>query len=129
MKISEVAQETGLTTKTIRYYESIGLLPPAERADNGYRLYGARQLAPLRLLSRARQAGFSLNECEQLMKLLADPHRHSADVKATLMNKVERIEQQILELQAMRDSLLEMSKRCADDDCPHCGILESLTAP
>lgn len=129
MKISEVARETGLTTKTIRYYESIGLVPEPSRGTNGYRQYGARHLAPLRLLGRARKAGFSLEECEQLVRLLSNPHRQSADVKATLLDKVERIEQQIKELTAMRDSLLQLSAQCAGDACPECGILDSLTAP
>src|SRR6188474_3393891 len=70
LKIQEVAAETGLTTRAIRYYEEIGLLEPAGRSDGAYRLYDASDLERLRFIKSLRDdAGFSL---AQVGKLLED---------------------------------------------------------
>ncbi|QGG58343.1 MerR family transcriptional regulator [Paenibacillus sp. B01] len=68
-KIEDIAQMTGLTKRTIRYYEEIGLLAP-ERSDGGYRLYGEEHVARLRKLIDARDAlGFSLQELQQYVAI------------------------------------------------------------
>ena len=80
MNISDVAK-TGLTSKAIRFYEEKGLVTPPLRSENGYRSYTQLHLDELTLLRRARQVGFNLEECGELVNLFNDPKRHSADVK------------------------------------------------
>ncbi len=82
MNIGEAAAQSGVPAKTIRYYEEIGLIQPARRADNGYRAYRAPDVHMLRFVQRARSLGFSVRDCRQLLQLYQDPHRASADVKA-----------------------------------------------
>ena len=81
MNIGSVAEATGLPAKTIRYYESIGLVGPAERSTGNYRLYGEREVMTLRFIERARRLGFSLKEVKELLALWHDRQRASADVR------------------------------------------------
>ena len=67
MFIKELAKQTGLATKTIRYYESIGLVPPPQRAENNYREYGPADAERLRFIGAARSLGFSLNDIAEFL--------------------------------------------------------------
>ena len=69
LKIQEVAAETGLTPRSIRYYEEVGLLEPAGRSEGAYRLYDASDLERLRFIKELRdEAGFSLAQIGQLLE-------------------------------------------------------------
>lgn len=126
MNISEAAEQAGLPTKTIRYYEEIGLVEPARRRDNGYRDYAERDVHMLRFLSRARGLGFSVADCRALVTLYADTGRKSADVKEIALNRVAEIDGKISELQAMRATLVNLAETCHGDDRPDCPIIDDL---
>ena len=127
MNISQAAKHTGLNNKTIRYYESIGLISPASRGANGYRLYGEKQLKELRFVHQARDLGFTLDECRELLALYNDHSRKSADVKVIARSRIEDINQRILQLQAMKDSLVKLVDCCHGNDRPDCPILDGLS--
>lgn len=126
MHISDVAKKTGLTSKAIRFYEQKGLVMPAYRADNGYRTYGQKQLDELIFLRKARQVGFNLTECQELLQLFNDPTRHSADVKARTLHKVSEIEQQIHVLQEIQQQLRDLAAACPGNEQAECPIIEGL---
>lgn len=126
MNISDVAKKTGLTRKAIRFYEEKGLVTPPLRSDNGYRRYTSQHLNELMLLRQARQVGFNLEECGELVTLFNDPTRHSADVKARTLQKVADIERHIDELQQMRRQLLVLAESCPGDDGADCPIINNL---
>ncbi|ADO49552.1 Cu(I)-responsive transcriptional regulator [[Enterobacter] lignolyticus] len=126
MNISDVAKKTGLTSKAIRFYEEKGLVTPPLRGDNGYRSYTQKHLDELTLLRQARQVGFNLEECGELVNLFNDPERHSADVKARTLQKVADIERHIKELQNMRTQLLTLAEACPGDDSAECPIIDNL---
>ncbi|MCV6613603.1 MAG: Cu(I)-responsive transcriptional regulator [Cellvibrionaceae bacterium] len=128
MNISEAAKRSGLSSKTIRYYESIDLIAPAKRADNGYRDYSERDLEMLRFVQRARATGFGIEECRQLLDLYGNQQRHSAHVKALVLEKVAQVESQIQELQSMRTTLKGLAEHCAGDEGPQCAIIDELSA-
>ncbi len=127
MNISEVAKRTGLTSKAIRFYEEKGLVTPPLRAENGYRSYGQKHLEELTLLRQARQVGFNLEECGELVALFNNPARHSADVKARTLQKVAEIERHIAELSSMRQQLLALAESCPGDDSADCPIINGLS--
>ncbi|GAA6151978.1 Cu(I)-responsive transcriptional regulator [Pseudoteredinibacter isoporae] len=127
MNISEAAKRSGLGSKTIRYYESIGLVAPAKRSENGYRDYSEHDVEALRFLQRARATGFGIEECRQLLGLYDNDQRHSSHVKSLVLEKVEQVESQIAELQAMRDTLNSLASRCAGNEGPQCAILDELS--
>ena len=127
MNISDVAKKTGLTSKAIRFYEDKGLVTPPLRGENGYRSYSQQHLDELTLLRQARQVGFNLEECRELIFLFNDPSRHSADVKRRTLEKVAEIERHISELQGMRTQLLALADSCPGDDSADCPIIDNLS--
>lgn len=126
MNISDVAKKTGLTSKAIRFYEEKGLVTPPLRMDNGYRSYSAKHVEELTLLRQARQVGFNLDECREMVSLFNDPERHSADVKARTLGKVGEIEAHINELQLMRQKLIDLAASCPGDAGAECPIINHL---
>jgi MerR family copper efflux transcriptional regulator len=126
MRISEVAKRSGLSAKTIRYYEEIGLIDPATRGLNGYRDYDSSALGQMRFLARARDVGFNLEESRQLLGLLKDSTRQSMHARSLVLEKSQQLEQKIQKLHAMQDVLNDMARRCNGDEGPECAILDEL---
>ncbi len=124
MNIGSVAEITGLPAKTIRYYEDIGLIPKAVRAENGYRYYGDADVQTLRFIQRARHLGFSVKDVGNLVTLWNDKNRASADVKAMALRHIEEVEKRITELESIRKTLLHLTDQCHGDDRPDCPIIE-----
>ena len=125
MNIGEAAEQSGLPTKTIRYYEEIGLVSPG-RASNGYRDYSVNDVHQLAFVQRARSLGFSIEECKLLLSLYRDDHRASADVKALATRKIQEIDQKINELISLKDTLTNLANNCHGDSKPDCPILDDL---
>ncbi len=125
MNIGDAARHAGLPAKTIRYYEEIGLIAP-QRAGNGYRDYSGDDVHRLAFLKRARNLGFSIDDCRQLMALYQDRSRASADVRQIASDHVTAIEEKIRELQSMRSTLQKLIHACHGDARPDCPILEEM---
>jgi DNA-binding transcriptional MerR regulator len=91
MEIRELSVSTGVPAKTIRYYESIGVLPPPERKSNGYRVYREADMERVRFVAGARGLGFSLDD---ITEILALRDRREAPCRVVL----ELLEQKALEV-------------------------------
>lgn len=126
MNISKVSELTGLTAKTLRYYESIGLIPEPERGENGYRSYSDSLLRRIRFIKNAREAGFNLEECRELLVLHDNECRTSAEVKALTLTKIEDLEQRIAQMQQLLKGLRRLADQCHGDQQPECPIMEAL---
>ena len=124
MNIGAAAEATGVPPKTIRYYESIGLIPPATRAENGYRHYTGFDIETLKFIQRTRHLGFSVKDIGGLLALWHDKDRTSASVKALALNHIYDVEQRIQELDTIRKTLIDLTERCHGDDRPECPILD-----
>lgn len=128
MNIGDAAAYSGLSSKTIRYYESVGLVEPSTRRDNGYREYSEEKLRELVFLRHTRQFGFDLKECKTLLDLYRDPQRRSQDVHEVVADKLHDIEQRINELQTMKTLLEAMSGLCPNDHGAECAIIDALAS-
>jgi MerR family copper efflux transcriptional regulator len=126
MNISIVAERSGVSAKTIRYYESIGLIPSADRRTNGYRAYDTEDVHTLQFIRRARSLGFSVDEIRNLLDLWQDEKPASARVKALATQHLRELDQKIEELQSMRQTLADLVDRCRGNDWPDCPILKDL---
>lgn len=126
MNIGAAAARSGVTAKTIRYYESIGLLPSASRRTNNYRDYAEAEIQTLRFIARARGLGFSVKDVGQLLALWHDRSRASHDVKAVAQAHLGEIDRKIAELEAMRGTLQHLITACHGDHRPDCPILDDL---
>lgn len=106
-RIAEVAERTGFSTPTLRYYEDIGLLPPAERTPAGYRLYDDRDIERLTFIARAKQLGCSLEEITDLTDAWDSnecaPIKHR--LRAVVAAKLADAEARIAELTAFAEDL------------------------
>jgi len=128
LNISDAAKQSGVPPKTIRYYESIGLIDEPLRSENGYRAYRDEDVHSLRFVQRARSLGFSVQDCRQLLALYKDPGRASADVKAMAELRIAEIDQKVKELTSMRETLSHLAAHCHGNDKPACPILDDLAA-
>ena len=128
MNIGTAAARSGVPPKTIRYYESIGLIPTATRRDNNYRDYSEIDVAALRFIARARKLGFSVKDVSALLALWRDKSRVSHHVKALALHHIAEIDQRLAELEGMRRTLVDLTARCHGDDRPECPILDELAA-
>lgn len=128
MTIGEAAARSGMARKTIRFYEQIGLVRPAQRFANQYRAYKEGDVHTLRFVHRARTLGFSLKDIEALLSLYHDRRRASRDVKRLALQHVADIDRKIAELRALRETVATLAQRCHGDDRPDCPILEELEA-
>jgi MerR family copper efflux transcriptional regulator len=118
LRIQEVAAEVGLTARSIRYYEEVGLLKPAGRSEGDYRLYDADDLERLRFIKGLRDdAGFSLAEIGQMLGDEAARTRNRerfrstddpAERKAALRDGIARIDRQVATLRAKIDRVESM---------------------
>ena len=107
MKIQEFSWLSGLSAKTIRYYEAIGVLPSPQRTQNGYRDYSEKDLERARFVAGIRTLDLSLNE---IMELLAMRDRREAPCR-TLLDRIEQKANQIKErIQALRQMEVDLRK-------------------
>jgi len=110
LRIQEVADLVGLTPRSIRYYEELGLLEPAARSEGAYRLYDADDIARLQFIKGLRDdAGFSLAEIGQLLedetaraenRARFRTSRRPAERRAVLLDGIVRIDRQVATLRA-----------------------------
>jgi DNA-binding transcriptional MerR regulator len=118
LRIQEVAAEVGLTPRSIRYYEEVGLLEPAARSEGAYRLYDESDIERLRFIRGLRDdAGFSLAQIGQLLEDEAARERNrerfratedAAERRAILVDAMERVDRQIENLRQKADRLATM---------------------
>ncbi|KOO04190.1 Cu(I)-responsive transcriptional regulator [Vibrio nereis] len=126
MNIGEVAKITGLSSKSIRLYEDKKLITPPSRSESGYREYRDLHIHELNMISRAKNAGFSLVECKEFVELAHNPNRKSREVKEKTREKLKEVENKIRELKEIEKQLNSWISSCPGDESNQCPIIEEL---
>lgn len=108
MKIGVLASRSGLTVKTLRYYEDLGLLPAIGRSEGGYRLFAEESLRRLEFIRRLKTLGLSLEEIQDCLAVHDAGELPCGDIEIQLGRQIERIDGQIKELRQLRMELQEL---------------------
>ncbi|MBD2815922.1 Zn(2+)-responsive transcriptional regulator [Xenorhabdus sp. Flor] len=128
-RIGQLARLANVTPDTVRFYEKQGLMEHEERTKGGYRLYTKQDLQRLRFIRYAKQLGFTLEAIVELLSIRVDPEHHTCqESKQIVDSRLQEIEEKILEMQRMRDSLKMLSDACCGSahTSTYCSILEIL---
>lgn len=120
MRIGEVAEQVGVSTKTVRYYEQLGLLPEPERTASGYRAYGDDTVDRLRFVRDAQATGLSLTEIHSILELKDHGERSCEHTRALLRRQIDDIDAQITRLSEARRTLVELAAHAAHADPADC---------
>ncbi len=120
MRIGELAARVGVTTKTIRYYETIGLIPKAERAPNGYRDYPEDAADRLRFVRDAQETGLSLTEIGSILDLRSQGHTTCEHVQSLLEGHLLDLDRHIEALVKTRTQLAALTARAKTLDPTAC---------
>ena len=121
MRIGELAELSGISAKTIRYYEEMGLLPPAPRESNGYRSYSSTALKQLQFVQHAHAAGLTLREIAHVLLIRSEGRAPCVHVRELLHRHLLEIDVRLAELHATRDALQDLVMQAETADpalCP-----------
>lgn len=120
MRIGETAAAAGMTTKTLRFYESRGLLPAADRAPNGYRDYTHETIGRLEFIRRGRTAGLTLAQIGDILSVRDIGQAPCIHVKDLLAKQLHELDAQIADLTALRATVSEFHDAAAAGDPADC---------
>jgi len=124
--IGELSRLTGVKIETIRYYETIGIMPNPPRNSSGYRVYATPHRERLSFIRRSRELGFSQPEVRKLLTLV-DEHQYTcAEVRDMTARQLANVHAKIEDLQKMATALARMVNECAGGDIPECPIIDAL---
>jgi len=127
IRIGELAAELDINPKTIRYYESIGLLPKPERTESGYRLYRSDDQERLAFILKARAVGLTLAEIHEMVALRGRGTQPCGHLRDLIRNKLGTVDDQLRALEAFRHELVMLEAEASETICGDghvCGVIE-----
>jgi Cu(I)-responsive transcriptional regulator len=126
VNIGQAAKAAGVSAKMIRHYETIGLVPAADRRSSGYRDYSQDEINRLRFVRRSRELGFSIDRIRDLLRLWSDRERNDAEVRQVAFDHIAELEAKAAALQEMIGTLRDLASACEKGDRPLCPIISAL---
>jgi DNA-binding transcriptional MerR regulator len=127
MRIGQLADQVGVNPKTIRYYESIGLIPDPDRTAAGYRIYGEADVDRIAFIRRAQQLGLNLEEIGEILALRERGQRPCGYVLQIAEARLAEIDRRITEMQHARSELhdlLQHADDLAEDGGDYCHLID-----
>jgi MerR family copper efflux transcriptional regulator len=128
MNIGQASKLSGLSSKMIRHYESIGLIQGQSRTEAGYRNFGEYDIQQLKFIYQARSLGFSLEQVAKLLLLWKQEDRASINVNDLVKDHIIQLNEKIDTMMQMRNTLEQLVEACPASDNPDCPILAALSA-
>lgn len=126
LPIGELARRTGAKVQTIRYYESIGLMPEPDRSCGNQRLYSARHLARLGFIRHSRELGFPLDAIRALLGLADRPETSCAEADRIATAQLAAVRTRIARLRSLEKELARMTAECGQGRVSECRVIEVL---
>jgi MerR family Zn(II)-responsive transcriptional regulator of zntA len=128
LTIGKLAERTGISTDTLRYYEKMGLIKAASRSESGYRIFGEDAERILQFIKGAKTLNFTLEEIRQLLTLNRSDKATCAEVLKHTIGKITEAEQKINELTEVKKILTSLVEQCPADESSIscCPILEHI---
>lgn len=126
LAIGALSEATGVKVPTIRYYESVGLMPAAARSEANRRTYDGDAIRRLRFIRHARELGFEVDDIRQLLDLSDQPDRSCGDVDAIAQRHLIEINSRIRRLKALKVEVTRMISECSRGRVAECRIIDVL---
>ena len=126
--IGDLARTSCVKVPTIRYYETIGLLPCPQRTGGGQRRYDKHDVQRVAFIRHARELGFNLDAIRALLALHDDPARSCEAVDVIARQRLKEVETRLSALRSLRRELRRTIELCARQTVRDCRIIEALAA-
>jgi DNA-binding transcriptional MerR regulator len=120
VRIGELAATAGITTKTLRFYEETGLLPPPDRSANGYRDYGPAVLSRLDFIRRGRAAGLTLSQIREVIEVRDRGDAPCGHVYRLLTEQLADVDRRLADLEVLRATLVQKRDHAESADPSTC---------
>lgn len=129
LTIGKLAELTGVSTDTLRYYEKMKLITGTTRSAAGYRLYNPDVVQLIRFIRGAKELSFSLDEIRQLLTLKTSDRSTCAQILLHTEAKIQEATHRISELKEIKKVLMALAEQCPADDTPSdcCPILDHIS--
>lgn len=116
MTIGKLAKEAGVGVETVRFYERKGLIRKPQKRESGFRTYSQDDVTRIRFIRRAQELGFTLREVKELIELQSKRKMTGGQVQKKADGKIQEIQQKILDLKKMEESLRQLSQVCGEGE-------------
>lgn len=132
LTILALSKRAGVSSKTLRYWESLGLLPRAARSHTGYRLFDPESLRYIGFIKKSKALGLTLAEMREILRLARTGRCPCPEVIEWADGKIKSLEEQIKSLSGLLDRLQQIRGRWPDERCPPdqcsqvCSLIEEL---
>ncbi|MCH8502416.1 MAG: MerR family transcriptional regulator [Aliidiomarina sp.] len=126
MKISELSYASQIAPKTIRYYESIGLLSSPSRDPNGYRNYSTEAVETLIFIRRCKELNMSLSDIKCLVEAQRHPKASCGMVDELIAGQLRKVRETQKELAELEQTLSTLATSCSSEQIQDCSILNKL---
>jgi DNA-binding transcriptional MerR regulator len=131
LSIGAMAQRTGFNVSALRYYEEVGLIPPATRRPSGHRVYDEKVQEVLTLIRHCRDFGFSIEETRALVSLSTSDEKDCVEARDIAQVHLSAVQAKLMQLQDLERSLAKFVQACSADciggPAPKCTILKDLS--
>ncbi|MGR3638849.1 MerR family transcriptional regulator [Alterinioella nitratireducens] len=127
LRRGDLARLTGCNLETIRYYETIGVMPEPPRSSKNYRVYDDTHVTRLRFVMRARELGFTLDEVRDLLAMVDGGQQTCGEVQALATAHLATVRTKIADLRRIEHVLSSTVAQCTGDDVPECPVIDALT--
>jgi DNA-binding transcriptional MerR regulator len=126
ISIGELSRRTCVKVPTIRYYESIALMPAPPRSEGHQRRYGESEVSRLSFIRHARELGFEIDAIRELLAMSAQPEQSCAEADRIARRHMSEVDRRISQLVALRDELQRMVDECGHGRVCDCRVIETL---